>query len=256
MTFALIYHDVVAAVDRDTVGFPGPLAARYKLDPEDFAGHLRGIEQRGIDVGTVSPGAAPATCAITFDDGGASALLAAQLLERHSWCGHFFITTGRIGTPGFLTAAEVVELAGRGHVVGSHSHSHPTYMGKLAREQIAGEWRRSRERLAELLDEPPATASVPGGFLSRAVIEEAAAAGYRVLMTSEPTAKASRCGEMIVLGRYTIWSTTSTQQAAGYARGDRRARARLWLEWQAKGIPKRLSPSVYQRLRRVRAGGG
>lgn len=137
-----------------------------------------------------------------------------------------------------------------------HSHSHPTYMGKLARREIAEEWRRSREELTALLGAPPATASVPGGFLSREVIEEAAAAGYRLLMTSEPTAKVTRSGQMTVMGRYTIWSTTSTSQACGYARGAALTRARLWVEWQAKGIPKRLSPAVYQRLRRLRAGKG
>jgi peptidoglycan/xylan/chitin deacetylase (PgdA/CDA1 family) len=232
VTFALIYHDIATAADREKVGFPGPLAARYKLDPADFAAHLDGIDRRGVQVGVLGADGAPEpTCAITFDDGGASALVAADLLEGHGWRGHFFVTTGRVGTPGFLTADQVSELAQRGHVVGSHSHSHPTYMGKLSRDEIAEEWQRSRSELATLLGSPPATASVPGGFLSREVIEEAAAAGYRLLMTSEPTAKVSRRGQMTVIGRYTIWSTTPAGQAVGYARGAARARARLWLEW-------------------------
>ena len=89
--------------------------------------------------------------------------------------------------------------------------------------------------------------------VSRAVIEGAAHAGYRVLMTSEPTARTTRCHGMIVLGRYTIWSTTPAQRAAEYAAGSRRARARLWTEWTAKKVPKTIAPSVYQALRRVRA---
>jgi peptidoglycan/xylan/chitin deacetylase (PgdA/CDA1 family) len=256
MTFALIYHDLAAPADREAVGFPGPLAARYKLDPDRFAAHLDGIRGRAVSVGVVDGDSPAPTCAITFDDGGASALLAADLLEARGWRGHFFVTTGRVGTPGFLTAEQVAELARRGHGVGSHSHSHPTYMGKLPRDEIAGEWRTSRAELTALLGTAPATASVPGGFLSRAVIEEAAAAGYRLLMTSEPTAKVSRCGDMTVMGRYTIWSTTSARQAAGYARGEPLTRARLWVEWQAKGLPKRLSPAMYQRLRRLRARNG
>ena len=32
MTFALIYHDVVTAGQREQIGFPGSLAARYKLE--------------------------------------------------------------------------------------------------------------------------------------------------------------------------------------------------------------------------------
>ena len=252
MTYALIYHDVVEPGRREQIGFPGPLAARYKLTPEHFAGHLDRIAADGVVVGTVGPNARP-QAALTFDDGGASALHAADAQEARGWRGHFFVTTGRIGTPGFLGAAEVRDLAARGHVIGSHSHSHPTYMGKLGREAIAEEWRRSAGALGELLGEAPWSASVPGGYLTERVIETAAEAGYGLLMTSEPTARAGRRDGMTVMGRYTIWNTTPAAQAAGYARGAAVPRARLWLEWNAKRIPKRLSPGLYQALRRLRA---
>jgi peptidoglycan/xylan/chitin deacetylase (PgdA/CDA1 family) len=250
VTWALIYHDVVEPARADAVGFPGPLAARYKLDPAHFERHLDAIAAAGATVGLAE---GSATCALTFDDGGSSALLAAEMLERRGWRGHFFVTSGRIGSDGFLTADGVRELAARGHGVGSHSHTHPTYMGKLERPAIAEEWRRSREVLAEVLGEPPASASVPGGFLSRPVVEEARAAGYELLMTSEPTARVTREGPMTVMGRYTIWATTGPAQAAGYARGARGARARLWAEWTAKRTAKTVAPAGYLALRRVRA---
>jgi peptidoglycan/xylan/chitin deacetylase (PgdA/CDA1 family) len=252
MTHALIYHDLAPAEHRESVGFPGPLAARYKLDPGDFDRHLAAIAETGTSVGLMTAQPAPAAV-ITFDDGGASALLAAEMLERHGFNGHFFIATGRIGTPGFLDSAGVVELAERGHGVGSHSHTHPTYMGRLDRDEIIGEWNRSREVLAELLGTPPATASVPGGFLSRNVVSAAAEAGFELLMTSEPFARQRRHDGLTVAGRYTIWSTTSAATAAAYARGAIVPRARLWLEWNAKKQAKRVSPKVYQSLRRLRA---
>ena len=127
-------------------------------------------------------------------------------------------------------------------------------MGRLPAQEIAREWRTSRELLGELLGAAPSSASVPGGFLSRAVIEGAEAAGYSLLMTSEPQSAPRRHGELTVQGRYTVWSSTPARVAAAYARGDRAARARLWLEWNAKGVAKRLSPEAYQRLRRLRAG--
>ena len=254
MTFALIYHDLAAAGELDDVGFPGPLAARYKLAPDRFEAHLDAIEATGARVGTVDADGPAPEVALTFDDGGASAPAAAETLERRGWRGHFFVTTGRIGTPGFLSAAGVAELAARGHVVGSHSHSHPTYMGRLPATEIAREWRDSREHLGELLGTAPLCASVPGGFLSRDVVRCAAEAGYRLLMTSEPSARVRSAGGMTVLGRYTIWATTPPGQAAAYASGRRGARARLWLEWQAKGLAKRASPGAYQALRRARAG--
>ena len=252
-TFALIYHDVVEADRREEAGFPGPLAARYKLTPEHFERHLHAIGQTGRTVGLAAD---DPDCAITFDDGGASALLAAEMLERHGWRGHFFITTGRVGTPGFLDGDGVRELAARGHEVGGHSHTHPTFMGKLDRPTIATEWATCREALTEILGSPPPTASVPGGFTTRAVVEEAERAGFGLLMTSEPSQRPPRAAVMTTMGRYTIWSTTSEAQAAGYAAGSKLARGRLWLEWNAKGLVKKAAPGIYQAGRRLRARGG
>jgi peptidoglycan/xylan/chitin deacetylase (PgdA/CDA1 family) len=246
VTNALIYHDVAPAAEFERCGFGGPAAARYKLDPERFEAHLAAIAATAVPVGLIHDGA-PA--ALTFDDGGASAMRIAGRLESRGWRGHFFITTGRIGTPGFLSAEEVRELGRRGHVVGSHSHSHPTYMGALGRDQLAEEWRLSRELLQEILGYPPDVAAVPGGFLSAELIAEAARAGYRMLLTSQPTSRATRHGPMLVQGRFTIWSATSPGRAAAYVRGDRLARFSLWLAWQAKTAPKRLSPRTYEVLR-------
>jgi peptidoglycan/xylan/chitin deacetylase (PgdA/CDA1 family) len=249
LTFALIYHDIAAPTERDSVGFPGAVAGRYKLDPGDFEAHLDAI----AEVSLWAPDRDGGGAALTFDDGGASALLAADALEKHGWRGHFFVTTGRIGTEGFLDAGEVRELADRGHAVGGHSHTHPTYFGKLSRSEQLGEWRRSREALAELLGEAPDGASVPGGYFTPVAAETAAEAGYQWLMTSEPESRVRREWGIPVIGRYTIWATTPASRAAAYARGARMPRARLWLEWNAKQRAKRLSPRAFEAARRLRA---
>jgi peptidoglycan/xylan/chitin deacetylase (PgdA/CDA1 family) len=247
MTVALIYHDVVTAPRQDECGFPGPVAARYKLEPERFEAHLDAIAATRVTVGLIGDGS---QTALTFDDGGASALHAAEALERRGWRGHFFITTGQIGMPGFLSAAQVRDLADRGHRIGSHSVTHPTYMGELSGAELADEWRSSRAALSEILGAEPDSAAVPGGFLSPAVIDEAAKAGYGLLATSQPTVKPDTHKGMRVQGRFTIWSTTVPSRAAAYARGDRLALASLWLAWQAKSAPKRVSPKAYEALRR------
>ena len=248
MTFSLIYHDVAPHGDEDRYGFPGPGAARYKLSPAKFEAHLDAIAATNVDVGLAAdhPGAA-----LTFDDGGVSALWIAETLERRGWRGHYFITTGRIGTPGFVGVGEIRELVRRGHAVGSHSHSHPTYMGALSRDEIAREWHRSRDTLGEIIGAAPATAAVPGGYVSPAVIEEAAHAGYHVLMTSHPRARATRHEGIEVHGRFTIWASTSPARAAAYARGNHLARASLWLAWETKSASKRLSPIMYEQVRHL-----
>ncbi len=248
----LTYHDVVVADQREEVGFPGPLAARYKLEPVAFEAHLDALSATGLRVQPLDGAATTSGVTLTFDDGGRSAIDVADALERRGWRGQFFITTDRLDSPGFLSSQQVGELAARGHLVGSHSHTHPTYMGRLAYPQLAEEWARSRAALAELLGAPPRTASVPGGYLSRAVVEAAADAGYELLFTSEPTSRARRA-RLLVRGRYTIWATTPASKAAGYARGEPLACGRLWLEWNAKKLAKRVNPSAYQTLRRVRA---
>jgi peptidoglycan/xylan/chitin deacetylase (PgdA/CDA1 family) len=246
MTHVLIYHDVAPHGEEDVVGFPGGAAARYKLDPQRFESHLDAISHAGVTVGLTED--AP-DAALTFDDGGASATLIAEALERRGWRGHFFVTTGRIGTRGFLDPDGVQELARRGHAVGSHSHSHPTYMGLVSRAELALEWHRSRDALGDILGSAPTTAAVPGGFVSGAVIEEAARAGYVLLMTSQPSSAARSYDGIRVHGRYTIWAKTRAARASAYARGDLLARSTLWLGWQAKSMPKRLSPGGYELIR-------
>jgi hypothetical protein len=126
-------------------------------------------------------------------------------------------------------------------------------MGRLTPEEILLQWTTSRDVLADVLGEPPHIASVPGGHVSPEVIEQAARAGYEVLMTSDPTTRVRRHDGLVILGRYGIWSTTPARQAARYVSGSRAARGRLWLEWKAKSMSKRVSPELYEALRRVRA---
>jgi peptidoglycan/xylan/chitin deacetylase (PgdA/CDA1 family) len=248
-----MYHDIAPRAQRESVGFQGPLAARYKLEPSAFEAHLDALAATGQRIATLDRADAPMPqVLLSFDDGGRSALLVAEALERHGWRGQFFITTVRLDTPGFSSREDVRTLAQRGHAVGSHSHTHPTYMGRLSRAELDREWTVSRELLGEILGEPPRTASVPGGYLSAEVIAAAAAAGYELLFTSEPTARV-RQEAIRVHGRYTIWATTPASVAAAYARGERVACTRLWLEWNAKKLAKRISPDAYQALRRVRA---
>ena len=247
MSVGLIYHDIASTHEIDRHGFPGPVAARYKLSPERFEAHLDAIAATGVNVAPFSAGG---QAAITFDDGGSSALHAASALEARGWRGSFFITTGRIDTPGFLTAEQVRELVQRGHEVGSHSRSHPTYMGALDRVALAAEWRESRADLERVLGRAPEVAAVPGGFLSPEVVQEAARAGYRLLLTSQPTVRPRRHDGLVVRGRCTIWAATAPARAAAYARGDWLALTSLWLAWQAKTAPKRVSPAAYEWVRR------
>jgi peptidoglycan/xylan/chitin deacetylase (PgdA/CDA1 family) len=253
VTVVLLYHDVVPPADRESVGFGGALAARYKLQPEVFRDHLQAIADAAVEVGLIEAGSGQPQVAFSFDDGGSSASLAAAELERLGWRGHFFVPTAMIGRPGFMSLDGIKDLHARGHLVGSHSDSHPTYMAWLSPRGLAREWERSRDILADVLGELPSSASVPGGVHSHEVIRAAAAAGYRTLMTSKPTTRVTSHAGLRVLGRYAVWSTTPATRAAAYATHAVEARMRLWLEWRMKTLAKQASPRAYERLRRLRA---
>jgi peptidoglycan/xylan/chitin deacetylase (PgdA/CDA1 family) len=249
-TFALVYHDIAARAERDAVGFPGPVAGVYKLEPERFTAHLDAIAANGVqpDLGDPFAGAT-----LTFDDGGASVPAIADELERHGWRGAFFVVTGRLGTPGFIDGLTVRELAGRGHEIGSHSHTHPSYMSRLSAQELAFEWATSRELLGELLGRPPRSAAVPGGSVSGDVIAQVAAAGYEILYTSTPSSRPVHRGQLTVVGRNTIWANDPPELAAALIGGKALPRARRWLSWQLKAAAKRVSASSYEAVRARRA---
>src|SRR5262249_25085674 len=152
--------------------FPGGDAARYKLTPAQFEAHLDAIARHG-----------PSGPVLTFDDGGSSAMAIADLLERYGWHGMFFVTTGRLGRPGFLDPRCLRELRARGDAVGSHSHTHPLQMARCTEARLRDEWTRSVATLAETIGERIDLASVPGGHHSPAVFRTAAEAGIRTMYT-------------------------------------------------------------------------
>jgi peptidoglycan/xylan/chitin deacetylase (PgdA/CDA1 family) len=257
---ALEYHDVVPSGEFASSGFTGPGADSYKLTGASFDAHLAAVARTGSTAELSAEEVAPRLTGgdhahdtrvlLTFDDGGRSALTEiAPRLEALGWRGHFFMTSGRIGAPGFLDASELRELRARGHVVGSHSHSHPVRMSACTIEQLRHEWTESVRLLSDILNEPVRTASVPGGYFSRAVAETAAEAGIEVLFTSEPTSRPMRVGSCTVLGRYTLRRDDPGARAAALVAPAHGARVRQWSVWNAKKVLKALGGESYLRAR-------
>jgi hypothetical protein len=145
----LLFHDVVPEGRWELSGFMGADADVYKLDCADFQRHVAAIApclRRPPATCDELLAGAPADRAvlITFDDGGVSAALyIADILDQLGWKAHFLVTTGRIGTQGFLDPAQILELRRRGHVIGSHSHTHPLLMANCSVAQLHDEWGRS-----------------------------------------------------------------------------------------------------------------
>ncbi len=215
------YHDVTDwPVDS---GFQRSGAWPYKLGTSAFATHLEQIAACGTvpelvnRVDLAHPGR---HVLLTFDDGGRSALHIAEQLERRGWRGHFFICTSLIGRRSFLDARGIKQLRRAGHLIGTHSHSHPDIYRELPWERMVVEWRQSSDILAQLLGEPCDTGAVPGGESSEAVFRSGAAAGLRFLFTSEPRTRPRIVGGCWILGRFCVKASTHPDEVGQLARGE------------------------------------
>jgi peptidoglycan/xylan/chitin deacetylase (PgdA/CDA1 family) len=249
----LMYHEVTD--DPKTSGFQRAAALPYTLSCAAFKRHLEAIAGgalvpelvTGIDLERPSK---PRHLVLTFDDGGTSALYAADELNRRGWKGHFFIVTGRIGERTFLKPGDIRTLRAAGHLIGSHSHTHPDIFRSLTRGLMATEWKVSRAILEALLGETCDTASVPGGDISRTVLESAGDAGIRYLFTSEPLLRPERVGDTWILGRVILKagvSAATIKQLVAF-----RGWQRVQLRRRLGGIARALFPPLYAHYVKLR----
>ena len=246
------FHEVTD--DPRSSGFQRPGAAPFRLTRRAFADHLDAIAESPWSpgrVGELAGGGAGRSLLLTFDDGGRSALDAADELGRRGWRGHFFVVTSRIGSRTFLDASAIRYLHQCGHVIGSHSHTHPDIFRELSRAAMLAEWRTSAAVLADLTGAACDAASVPGGEISPAVLASGAEAGIRFLFTVEPRVHPWWVRDCRVFGRYMVKAGTAPSRVA------RMARFHGWTGALAvrrvKAVARRSVPPLYRYVVNQRA---
>lgn len=255
-TTALLYHDVVPQFRYEASGFQGADADIYKLDCDEFRRHMLRIAAesalRPLAVTSAAFGSAGRHLLLTFDDGGVSAVdHTAGILAEFGWPGHFFVTAGRVGSPGFLEEAQIRALQRQGHVIGSHSWTHPLRMAALSAPQLNREWRDSTARLSDILGERVTTASIPGGYYSRAVASAAAAAGIRVLFTSEPVTRTATVDGCLIVGRFSVQQGVPEGWVAAVVADRLLPRANRYLTWNGKKLLKAAGGPAWLAARRT-----
>lgn len=252
----LMYHDVTAQGCETASGFPSADAALYKLEKAHFAAHLAALSETmsGLPPSALAEVLDNATDSvswlITFDDGGASAATEiTPALAAYGWRGWFFMTTDYVGEKAFLDAAQLRALHADGHIIGSHSCSHPLRFSHLSEKEMLREWRDSRARLCDIVGADIVTASVPGGFYALQVARTAAAAGFQVLFTSEPVTKVQIVDGCRVIGRYAMQHATPPEAAAALAAGQWLPAARQAVWWNTKKVAKTCAGPLYALIR-------
>lgn len=81
----------------------------------------------------------PTVVSLTFDDASASQLTAAALMKDRSMAGTFYVNSGTVGRTGYVTRAQLEQLAVGGHEIGGHTLNHanlPSLPPDEAKRQI------------------------------------------------------------------------------------------------------------------------
>ncbi len=234
MSVVLMYHDIVTTTDKSS-GFQNKNAFQYKVEASAFEAQVKALQ--GKDV------------VFTFDDGGESFLTkAAPLLEQYGFKGVFFISTKYIGTQGFLTKEQVKALAEKGHAVGSHSHTHPEIFTKLSKEEIHEEWQKSFEILKDILREQDYPMSIPNGYASKTIMEEAIKCGFSDIYNSQPTTKIKLFQTHKVFGRYVVHDNMSTEDVLRIV-NSKGYRLKMALKWNVLNLVKGVLGESYDNIK-------
>jgi peptidoglycan/xylan/chitin deacetylase (PgdA/CDA1 family) len=115
---------------------------------------------------------------LTVDDGHESAMIAADLLEKHQCKSTFFVTRDRsLAKPGYIREGQIRELRRRGFSVGTHGTTHRK-LTFLSKEDCLEELKGSREWLEDVLGEAVYYMAMPGGYVNAYVLRTAQEQGY------------------------------------------------------------------------------
>jgi|GEM_PF-2406488 len=162
---ALNYHRIDSSGDPDF----------YTVDPTEFAKHLKAIRELGLRVVDIDEALAATVddnlVMLLFDDGTEDhARVAIPLMQAEGLRGVFFVSTDKVGRPGYLTKEQIKELTAAGHSFECHGHSHQR-MDQMNSDQLEREISASSALILEWTGRAPKILAPPGGFMNQKVIE-------------------------------------------------------------------------------------
>jgi len=216
----LVYHAI------DVVPLAG--LERWTTPPPEFEQHLEVIAASGRVPLTISE---LADClrgerrlerdavAVTFDDGYADTHDAVLELLQRNISSTVYVTTGTIGSPGMLSAAQLEQLAGLDGVeVGAHSVTHP-HLDELSGARLDEEVAGSKRALESLLGAPVASFAYPHGAHDRRSRAAVVRAGYDSAAAVK-NAISHLDDDPFAIARWTVTAGTPAQRLAGVLRGE------------------------------------
>lgn len=239
-----MYHDIYESNINES-GFLRKRDLPYKLNAIQFEEQIKAIKgycgknKKSQD-----------DIVFTFDDGGKSFYnIVAPILEKYGFRGIFFVTTQYIGTKTFLSKDEIIKLHQRGHIIGSHAHTHE-HMYSLSNEEVVKEWQTSIEILCNILGERINHVSIPNGDVSKRVLEAISNNDIQYVYTSKPTTQTKNYKGMEIIGRYVVLSDSSTEEILSIVSHNLK-RFTLYAKYQTLKLIKSVLGSYYVKFKNV-----
>ncbi len=208
----LMYHHV-----QELSGEPGAAWVRYTVSPGAFAGQLDWLKANGFETVTaerlvraLEPGdedaaeaLPPKPVVLTFDDGWACCHdTVFPALKQRGMTGTFFVYPSGVGSPGYVSWAQLREMRDGGMDVQAHSMTHP-HLPTLSEADAWKEIESCREVMGEKMGETPSVFAYPFGEYSEAVLRAVERAGYTGAFSTDVGTEHS-AGEVFRLKRVIV----------------------------------------------------
>lgn len=165
----------------------------YDVTPELFERELKYLKDNGYSVisldalaGFLESGVKPPekSVILTLDDGWRNQYkYAFPLLKKYGFTATFFVYTNAIGIKHFLTWNDILDMDKNGMTIGSHSVSHPSFIG-MPLADIKTEVTESKKILEEKLGKPILNFASPFGYSNPDIVALVKEAGYKTARTT------------------------------------------------------------------------
>ncbi len=180
----LMYHHVVA----------GDKLEAMKVTPENFQLQMNYLKQHHYRV--IGPDEVVAAkknhrspyknVMITLDDGFEDNYTSAlPILESCGFKAMFFIVADWVGKPGFMSWDQILELERRGHIIGSHTVTHPM-LTEIGLQKAKHEIYNSKQWIETALGIPVHFFCYPTGRFNESLEEMVRQAGYDAAFVTAP----------------------------------------------------------------------
>ena len=208
----------------------------FWLSPGQFRSHLAAIQAAGFRVAGLAElrnsGGLARAAVLTFDDGLESDYTGAlPLLREFGANATFFVNTSTIGQSGYLSWAQLADMAGAGMSIESHSHRH-TDLTVLSPEDLKHDLSVSKQQIEDRLGRGVRFLAPPHGIVNGRVVEMALAAGYEAVCSTR--CLPARSGRKVIT-RITLRRDIQLEEFHGLLAG------------RAYSYARRLSPGLIYR---------